>query len=237
METIGFIGVGVMGRPMALNLLGEGYSLAIVSRHPDREAVLIAHGASTAASHQELARISDVIILMLPDTNSVEKVLFAEGGVNSGIRKGSIVVDMSTISPKKTVEFAERLAGTGCVLLDAPVSGGEQGAESGTLGIMAGGPKESFERCRPILEAMGKNIIYTGPCGCGQKTKLVNQLIGHQFARRGRRAAPGARRGPRFANHAAGCFQRCCFVVDAGQSWSQDSQAGLCSRLQHSPAG
>lgn len=178
MESIGFIGVGVMGRPMALNLLLKDYSLAIVSRHPDQEATLIAHGASIAASYQELARISDVIILMLPDTHAVETVLFGPVGAVSGTRKDSIVIDMSTISPGKTVEFAGRLAAMGCALLDAPVSGGEKGAETGTLGIMAGGPKETFDRCRPILEAMGKTITYTGPSGCGQKTKLVNQLVG-----------------------------------------------------------
>lgn len=178
METIGFIGIGVMGKPMAQNLLRKGYSLAIVSRHPDQEANLAAHGVSIAASSQELAQISDVVILMLPDTATVETVLFGTSGVASGARKDSIVIDMSTISPERTVEFARRLAEMGCILLDAPVSGGEKGAEAGTLGIMAGGPKETFERCRPILDAMGKTIIYTGPSGCGQKTKLVNQLIG-----------------------------------------------------------
>lgn len=178
METIGFIGIGVMGKPMAFNLLRKGYSLAIVSRHPDREAALIEHGASTAASPQELASVSDVIVLMLPDTDTVERVLFGDGGVAFGIRKYSVVIDMSTIAPQRTIEFAERLATAGCAMLDAPVSGGEKGAESGTLGIMVGGPQETFERCRPILEAMGKTITYAGPSGCGQKTKLVNQLIG-----------------------------------------------------------
>jgi 3-hydroxyisobutyrate dehydrogenase len=178
METIGFIGIGVMGKPMALNLLRKGYSLSIVRRHPEKDAVLIAQGASTAASPQELARISDVIILTLPNTQIVEHVLFGKDGVIHGARKGTIVIDMSTISPEKTVEYAERLAMTGCAMLDAPVSGGEKGAEAGTLGIMAGGPQEIFERCRPILQAMSTAIIYTGPSGCGQKTKLVNQLVG-----------------------------------------------------------
>ena len=178
MEMIGFIGIGVMGRPMAANLLRKGYSLSIVSRHPEQEAPLIAQGALTAASSQELARTSDVIILMLPETSTVEQVLFGDDGVALGIRKGSIVIDMSTISPEKTIEFAERLATIGCPMLDAPVSGGEKGAEAGMLGIMAGGPQDVFERCRSIFEAMGKTITYTGPSGCGQKTKLVNQLVG-----------------------------------------------------------
>lgn len=178
METIGFIGVGVMGKPMAANLLRAGYSVSIVPRHPEKEAPLIAQGALTVASSQELARTSDVIILMLPETNTVKQVLFEDGGIALGIQKGSIVIDMSTISPEETTKFAEQLAAAGCAMLDAPVSGGEKGAEAGTLGIMVGGPQEVFERCRPIFEAMGKTITYTGPSGCGQKTKLVNQLVG-----------------------------------------------------------
>lgn len=178
MQTIGFVGLGVMGKPMALNLLRRGFRVCIVSRHPEQEAKLIATGASTIASHRELARISDVIILMLPDTDTVEKVIFAEEGIASGIRSGSTVVDMSTISPEKTIQFADRLHEMGCVLLDAPVSGGEKGAETATLGIMVGGPEKSFEQSLPILEAMGKTITYCGPSGCGQKTKLVNQLVG-----------------------------------------------------------
>jgi 3-hydroxyisobutyrate dehydrogenase len=177
METIGFIGIGIMGKPMAANLIRKGYSLSIVRRHPEKEASLIALGALIAASPQELACASDVIILMLPDTDTVEQVLFGCGGVAMGVREGSIVIDMSTISPDKTIEFADRLRAAGCAMLDAPVSGGEKGAEAGTLGIMVGGPHDVFERCHPIFEAMGKTILYTGPSGCGQKTKLVNQLV------------------------------------------------------------
>lgn len=167
-----------MGKPMAANLLRKGYSVSIVSRHPEKEISLIAAGALTVVSVQELARTSDVVILMLPDTRTVEQVLFGEGGVALDIRAGSIVIDMSTISPEKTIEFAQRLEDAGCAMLDAPVSGGEKGAESGVLGIMAGGRQDVFDRCRPIFEAMGKTIVYTGPSGCGQKTKLVNQLVG-----------------------------------------------------------
>ena len=178
METIGFIGVGVMGKPMAANLLRAGYPVSIVPRHPDKEASLIAQGAVTITSPQELACTSNVIILMLPDTNTVKQVLFGADGIAFGIQKGSVVIDMSTISPAETIEFAEQLTAVGCSMLDAPVSGGEKGAEAGALGIMVGGPREVFERCRPIFEAMGKTITYTGPSGCGQKTKLVNQLVG-----------------------------------------------------------
>jgi 3-hydroxyisobutyrate dehydrogenase len=178
METLGFIGIGIMGKPMAANLLRAHYPLSIVSRHPDREASLIAQGASVVGSMQELARTCNVMILMLPDTKAVEQTLFGDDGIIRGLRRGSVIVDMSTISPAKTMEFAQRLNGVGCAMLDAPVSGGEKGAESGTLGIMVGGSREVFERYLPIFEVMGKTITYTGPSGCGQKTKLVNQLVG-----------------------------------------------------------
>lgn len=167
-----------MGKPMAANLLRAGYRLSIVSRHPEKEESLIAQGTAVAASPRDLARTCDVIILMLPDTKTVEQVLFGDDGIILGLRKGGVVIDMSTISPARTIEFSEQLAAAGCAMLDAPVSGGEKGAESGTLGIMVGGPQDVFERCRPILDVVGKTITYTGPSGCGQKTKLVNQLIG-----------------------------------------------------------
>lgn len=175
---IGFIGTGVMGKPMAANLLRNGYPLTIVSRHPEREESLVARGALAIPSLKELGRIADVLILVLPDTKAVEQVLFGHDGVVLGLRSGTVVIDMSTISPARTIEFGERLALAGCTMLDAPVSGGEKGAESGTLGIMVGGPQDVFERCRPIFEVLGKTITYTGPSGCGQKTKLVNQLVG-----------------------------------------------------------
>jgi 3-hydroxyisobutyrate dehydrogenase len=178
MQKIGFIGTGVMGRPMAANLLRRGFPVGIVGRHPEREAALVELGVEVAKTAGELAAGCDVVILMLPDTQTVEQVLFDDGGVASGARAGTIVIDMSTISPTKTMEFASRLEGAGCAMLDAPVSGGEKGAIEGTLGIMVGGPQKTFEKCCGILEAMGRTITYTGPSGCGQKTKLVNQLVG-----------------------------------------------------------
>lgn len=167
-----------MGRPMAANLLRKGYRLSIVWRHREKEAPLIALGASTAASPRDLAESSDVIILMLPDTQTVQRVLFDECGVIHGVRKGVTVIDMSTISPTETIEFAQKLAAAGCAMLDAPVSGGEKGAEAATLGIMVGGPRDTFENCLKIFQALGSTITYTGVSGCGQKTKLVNQLLG-----------------------------------------------------------
>lgn len=178
MEKIGFIGTGVMGKPMAANLLRAGYPLSIVRRDPAKTASLLALGASSHASAEEVAGASEVIILMLPDTRTVEQVLFGPAGVAYGIKEGSIVIDMSTISAAETVKFSSRLAATECDMLDAPVSGGESGAESGTLGIMVGGPQRAFNACSRVFSTMGKTIIYAGPSGCGQKTKLVNQLVG-----------------------------------------------------------
>lgn len=178
MERIGFIGTGVMGRPMAANLLRKGFPVTIVRRHPEREAALVELGAKVAKTAEEVAAASDVVILMLPDTRTVEDVLFGQGGVASSARAALTVIDMSTISPTRTIEFASRLAAARCEMLDAPVSGGEKGAIEGTLGIMVGGPQKTFEKCRGILEGMGKTITYTGASGCGQKTKMVNQLVG-----------------------------------------------------------
>ena len=178
MERIGFIGTGVMGRPMATNLLRAGYPLCVLERNPPKVAPLLALGASSQESAEELARVSDVIVLMLPDTETVQEVLFGLGGVAHGLNAGSIVIDMSTISAAETMKFSSRLAAMNCDMLDAPVSGGESGAEAGTLGIMVGGPHNAFDACSKILSAMGKTIVYAGPSGCGQKTKLVNQLVG-----------------------------------------------------------
>ena len=178
MERIGFIGTGVMGKPMAANLLRAGHPLAILKRDPEKDLPLLALGASSQESSEELARMSDLIILMLPDTKTVESVLFGNLGVASGLKTGTIVIDMSTISPAETVRFSSRLAAIGYDLLDAPVSGGEKGAEAGTLGIMVGGTRRSFDACYKIFSAMGNIITYTGLSGCGQKTKLVNQLVG-----------------------------------------------------------
>jgi 3-hydroxyisobutyrate dehydrogenase-like beta-hydroxyacid dehydrogenase len=178
MKRIGFIGTGVMGKPMAASLLRAGHPLSILKRDPEKDLPLLALGASSQESSEELARVSDVIILMLPDTKTVESILFGNLGVASGLKEGTIVIDMSTISPAETVRFSNRLAEIGCDLLDAPVSGGEKGAETATLGIMVGGTQRAFDSCYKLFAAMGKTITYTGPSGCGQKTKLVNQLVG-----------------------------------------------------------
>ena len=174
---IGFIGLGIMGRPMALNLVKAGFSLTVFNRTGSKTEPLAAAGAAVADSPAEVARASDVVITIVSDTPDVESVLFGSDGLFHGAGSGKVVVDMSTISPEATVEFARRLTEKGCEMLDAPVSGGEKGAIEGTLSIMVGGKREVFERCLPLFNAMGNTIAYTGQSGNGQKTKLVNQII------------------------------------------------------------
>lgn len=174
---IGFIGLGTMGRPMAANLLRAGFPVTVYNRTPSKGRPLLEMGATWASTPAELAEKSDVVITILSDTPDVEAVLFGPAGVWEGIRPGGILIEMSTISPEASIAFARRFAQRACEMLDAPVSGGERGAREGTLAIMVGGSPEAFERCLPIFRALGKTIVYTGPSGSGQKTKLVNQLI------------------------------------------------------------
>ena len=166
---IGFVGLGIMGRPMALNLIKAGHSLAVYNRTPEKCLPLIEAGARQANSPGQAARGADVAITIVSDTADVGAVLFGPGGVHEGVGSGAVVVDMSTISPKATVGFGIRLAELGADMLDAPVTGGEKGAVEGTLTIMAGGKREVFDRCFPVFQAMGKNVVYTGPSGNGQK--------------------------------------------------------------------
>jgi 2-hydroxy-3-oxopropionate reductase len=176
-ERIGFIGLGIMGRPMARRLLDAGHHLTVHSRSPGPVDELVDAGAERAGSGAEVAAASDVVITMLPDTPDVEAVLFGEDGVAAGSRGGSLVIDMSTVSPVATRRFAERLSGRELRFLDAPVSGGETGAVEGTLSIMVGGGEDDFARARPLFEAMGGNIVLVGGVGAGQVTKACNQLV------------------------------------------------------------
>jgi 2-hydroxy-3-oxopropionate reductase len=176
-ERIGFVGLGIMGRPMARRLLDAGHPLTVHSRSPGPVDELVEAGAERGASGAEVAAASDVVITMLPDTPDVEAVLFGEEGVASGSRGGSLVIDMSTVSPVATRRFAERLSERGVRFLDAPVSGGETGAVEGTLSIMVGGREDDFARARPLFEAMGRNVVLVGGVGAGQVTKACNQLV------------------------------------------------------------
>lgn len=177
MVNVGFIGLGIMGRPMALNLMKVGHKLWVHGRRPETMLPLTEAGATGCASPAEVARHAEVTIVMVSDTPDVEQVIFGEGGVMQGARAGSMVVDMSTISPTATKAFAEELRQRGVEMLDAPVSGGEIGAINATLSIMVGGRPEVFERVRPLFEAMGKNIVLVGENGAGQVAKACNQIV------------------------------------------------------------
>jgi 2-hydroxy-3-oxopropionate reductase len=171
---IGFIGLGIMGTPMAGHLLAAGHSLYVRTRSQVPAAL---SEATTCASSAEVARAADITFLMLPDTPDVEAVLFGDGGVAEGLAPGKVVVDMSSISPMDTKRFAERVRALGADYLDAPVSGGEVGAKAASLTIMVGGDEAVFERVRPLFELMGKNITLVGGNGDGQTTKVANQII------------------------------------------------------------
>lgn len=174
---IGFIGLGIMGRPMGLNLIKAGYPLSIYARRQDMVEALTHEGATACKSPQVVASQSDVIITMVSDTPDVEHVILGENGVIHGAQPDSVVIDMSTISPSATRRLAEMLSKQGIQMLDAPVSGGEQGAIDGTLSIMVGGKEEIFQRVLPIFEVLGKNIVHTGEHGAGQVTKTCNQIV------------------------------------------------------------
>jgi 2-hydroxy-3-oxopropionate reductase len=172
---VGFIGLGIMGRPMATNLIAAGHTLYLASRSGVPAEYT---GKATACEHAEsVARAADVIITMVPDTPHVEEALFGPHGVAAGLSSGKLVIDMSSIAPMATREFAQKINALGCDYLDAPVSGGEVGARNATLTIMVGGPEAAFERARPLFDAMGKNITRVGGNGDGQVCKIANQII------------------------------------------------------------
>ncbi|WP_175628194.1 NAD(P)-dependent oxidoreductase [Thioalkalivibrio denitrificans] len=173
----GYIGLGIMGRPMTLNLLRAGFSGTVWARRAERMEPLVAEGAQRSASPAELAASVDVVFVNVSDTPDVEEVLFGAHGVIQGAKPGLVVVDHSTISPTATMRMADRLAEKGVDMLDAPVSGGEQGAISGTLTIMVGGKAPVLDKVRPLLEAEGKTITHVGDHGAGQMAKACNQLI------------------------------------------------------------
>jgi 2-hydroxy-3-oxopropionate reductase len=176
MSKVGFIGMGIMGKPMSLNLIRGGHELYVHSRHGAPQE-LIAAGATACDSGMEVARKADTIITMVPDTPDVVAVLFGAKGVAEGLTQGKIVVDMSSISPVETKQFAQKINALGCQYLDAPVSGGEVGAKAASLTIMVGGPEDAFNKVKPLFELMGKNITLVGGNGDGQTCKVANQII------------------------------------------------------------
>jgi len=176
MSKLGFIGLGVMGTPMAANLIKGGHALYVHTRRTV-PAELVRLGAKTCADATDVARHADIVFLMLPDTPDVATVLFGDRSVAAGLSAGKTVVDMSSISPMETKAFARKINELGCDYLDAPVSGGEVGAKAASLTIMVGGTEAAFERIKPLFELMGKNITLVGSNGDGQTTKVANQII------------------------------------------------------------
>jgi len=177
MTDIAFIGLGIMGRPMALNLVRAGHDLFVHARRAESMAPLTEAGALGCPSPAEAARQAEVIFTMVSDTPDVEQVILGDEGILAGVAPGSLVVDMSTISPATTRALAARLAAHGVAMLDAPVSGGEGGAIAGTLSIMVGGSAAAFARARPLLETLGRNIVHVGDHGAGQVAKGCNQVV------------------------------------------------------------
>ncbi len=177
LSNVGFIGLGIMGEPMARNLIRAGYSLTVFNRTRDKAETMSGEMVSLADSPAQVAERSEIVITMVSDSAAVEEVIAGPVGVVQGVRPGSVVVDMSTVSPAVERKLDEVLRVKSVSLLDAPVSGGDVGAIKGTLAIMAGGSREAFDRVFPLFEAMGKTITYCGPVGNGQLTKLCNQIL------------------------------------------------------------
>jgi 2-hydroxy-3-oxopropionate reductase len=174
---VGFIGLGIMGRPMALNLLRAGYPLVVHNRTREKESELVSAGAGSAASPREVASACEVVITMLPDSPDVEAVYFGDDGVLAGARSGQLLIDMSSIAPSvaRAVSGAAREAGAEA--LDAPVSGGDVGARDGTLSIMVGGSDDAFKQARPLFDVLGKTVVHMGEAGAGQTAKACNQIL------------------------------------------------------------
>ncbi len=177
MKKIGFIGLGIMGKPMAMNLLKAGYALTVYDIVPERVKELVAAGAKAVASSKDVAKQSEIVITMLPNSPHVKEAVLSSGGVLEGAKSGTILIDMSSIAPLASKEIAEKVAKKGVVMLDAPVSGGEPKAKDGTLSIMVGGKKDVFEKVEDILKVMGSSAVLVGDIGSGNITKLANQII------------------------------------------------------------
>lgn len=177
MERIGFIGLGAMGKPMARNLMKAGYALNVLTRTRSKVEDVLADGAVWCNTPEQVAQKSEVVITNLPDTPDVEQVIAGKDGVFDGVRPGMLIIDMSTISPIAARQLAEQAQARGCDFLDAPVSGGDIGAQNATLSIMVGGTERAFQRALPIFEKLGKTFILMGDAGAGQITKAANQIV------------------------------------------------------------
>ncbi len=176
-QRIGFIGLGIMGKPMCLNLLKAGFALTVYNRTRQRMHEVVLAGAKGVDTPEQVAQNADIVITMVTDTEDVEQVVLGETGALRGLKPGSVLIDMSTISPSATRKIAEKIKAHGADMLDAPVSGGDVGARAGTLAIMVGGDQAVLQRCLPVLQAMGKSITHVGGHGMGQTVKLCNQIL------------------------------------------------------------
>jgi 2-hydroxy-3-oxopropionate reductase len=238
MERIGFIGLGLMGAPMARNLMHAGHPLTVHNRSRAIVDELAAEGATPASNPREVAEASDVVITCLPDSPDVQRVVLGPDGIVHGARPGLIYIDMSTISPPITRQIAAQLAEAGVAMLDAPVSGGDIGAQKGTLSIMVGGPKEVFDACLPILQVMGKQITHIGDSGAGQTTKACNQVVvAATMAGMGEALVLAAKSGvdpARVVEAIRGGAARCwALEVRAPQILRRDLQAGFKAYMQY----
>jgi len=177
MKKLGFIGIGIMGKPMAKNLIDAGYKMIAYDISKEALDEIVAYGAERGTSPKNVAENCDIVITMLPNSPDVKKAVLGEKGVIEGVRKGQVVIDMSSIAPLVSREVAKDLEKKGATMLDAPVSGGQEKAQAGTLAIMVGGKREVFEECKPILDVMGGSVTLVGDIGAGQTTKLANQVI------------------------------------------------------------
>ena len=238
MQHVGFIGLGLMGAPMTRNLMRAGYHLTVHNRSQAIVKELAAEGATPAASPREVAEASEVVITCVPDSPDVEQVVLGPNGIIEGARPGLIYIDMSTISPPVTRRIATRLAEAGVTMLDAPVSGGDIGAQKGTLSIMVGGPKETFDACLPIFQTMGKQITYVGANGAGQTAKACNQIVvAATMAAMGEALVLAAKSGvdpARVVEAIKGGAARCwALEVRAPQILRRDLKAGFKAYMQY----
>lgn len=219
--SVAFLGLGTMGLPMAGRLLDAGFTTTVWNRTAGKAEALATSGATVADSPAAAARDADIVVVMVSDTPDVEEVVFGPAGAANGLRSGALLVDMSTISPAATRGFASRVAAGGASWLDAPVSGGSEGAQQGTLSIMVGGEAKDLERDRPVLEVLGRTITHVGPSGAGQVTKAINQvLIAGTYAAVAEGVALGLRSG--IDMHAA----LKAVAGGAAGSWILDNRAG-----------
>jgi len=242
-EKIGFIGLGTMGKPMGFNLMKAGYELVVYDINPKPVKEFQEKGAAVGQSIREVAGKADVVITMLPNSGDVETVVLKEGGVMEGLKSHSIVIDMSTIDPSVSRKIAKALREKNIPMLDAPVSGGQMGAEAATLAIMVGGEEEIFKRCLPLFKPMGKNIFYCGPSGNGEIVKIVNNLMSGVFRLVSAEAlALGVKAGVPLkvlydvVNESSG-QSRSVQVSAASKPFKGDYEPGFASELMHKDLG